>query len=500
MHVGKWTERRSLLTPGKIALKDIKTDRSFTYMEIHNRATNLAAILQKKYQITRGDRLAILAKNRIEMVDIYFAAAKLGAIFVPLNFRLSVRELEKMVNDCQPRMLFYEQAFKEKIHGVLTGNAATFGVTLDSSTQEATDYQRLLVEAEGYCFSSPMVSPEDPLMILYTGGTTGDAKGALLSHRMVFWNAINTIVSWGLQQEDIAPIFTPLFHTGGWNVLLMPLFHMGATSLLFDSFDPQNALEVFNKERCTIGFMVPTMYQMLLEQPAFGKQAFLHVRFFISGGAPCPMNIFEAFWEQDLVFKQGYGLTEVGPNCFSLASSDVFTKSPSVGKPVFYSDVRIIDEKRIDVEQGKIGELVLKGPHVCSGYYKNKEATLNALFEGYFLTGDLARQDEDGFYYIVDRRKHMIISGGENIYPTEIEEVLHRHPSILDAAVVGQPDEKWGETVKAVIVVKKGESISPQDIIQFAKQFLGGYKVPKVVEFRSELPKNAAGKILKREL
>lgn len=503
MHVGKWTERRCLLTPGKVAFKEIVSGRSFTYQEIHNRATALAAVLQEKYQIVRGDRLAVLAKNRMEIIDIFFAAAKLGAIIVPLNFRLSVRELDKIIRDCQPKFLFFEEEFKNKTSEVLADHSVNVMVSFDNrhiNSTDKSDYDTLIADSKNYRFSSPMVSPEDPLMILYTGGTTGDSKGALISHRMIFWNAVNTIISWGLNQEDVAPIFTPLFHTGGWNVLLMPLFHMGGTSVLLDSFDSGKALEIFKVEKCTIGFMVPTMYQMLLEQPAFNKQAFPHVRFFISGGAPCPISVFHAFWEQDLVFKQGYGLTEVGPNCFSLAEADVKKKSPSVGKPVFYSDVRIINELGNDVTPGEIGELILKGPHVCSGYFKNKDATQNSLLEGYFLTGDLARQDEDGFYYIVDRRKHMIISGGENIYPSEIEQILHQHPAVIEAAVVGQSDEKWGEKVKAVLVLKQGETVTPEDIIQFAKRFLGGYKVPKVVEFCSQLPKNAAGKILKREL
>ncbi len=503
MHVGKWPERRFFLSPNKVAFKEAKTERDFTYKDIHTRSVNLASMLQGKYNVTRGDRLAVITKNRIEMIDIFFAAAKLGAVIVPLNFRLSKGELENIIMDCFPKVLFYEKEFGEKLNTIVESSEIDHIVSFDDQGEGFVGEETFLSLLEvplNQSFGSPVVSPEDPLMILYTGGTTGSPKGALLSHRMIFWNAVNTIISWGLNQEDIVPIFVPLFHTGGWNVFLLPLFHMGGTTILFADFDPEEALKVFAKEKCTIGFMVPTMYQMILDLPGFNKEAFPNLRFLISGGAPCPMTIFHSLWKEGLVFKQGYGLTEVGPNCFSLEAADIKEKSPSVGKPIFYSDVRLINEEGKDVGPGEIGELIIKGPHVCSGYFKNKEATQKAYFQGYFLTGDLARQDEDGFYYIVDRRKHMIISGGENIYPGEIEEVLYKHPAVNEAAVVGIPDEKWGEKVKGVVVLKKGDKVSPSDIIAFVKKFLGGYKVPKIIEFRSELPKNAAGKILKKDL
>jgi fatty-acyl-CoA synthase len=491
MHVGKWTERRAQLSPHRIAVRDIRTEKDYTYLDIHRRSTALAGGLTAAYGVKKGDRLAVLSKNRPEMLEIFFAAARLGAIIVPLSFRLTGRETGYMVNDCQPLLVFCEDDFQGLLAG-LDGYAS-------SLVSFGPDYENLLKKG-GTGLPSPAVTPEDILMILYTGGTTGFPKGALLSHRMIFWNAVNTVVSWGLRQDDVVPVFTPLFHTGGWNVFLTPLFHLGGTVLLFDSFDPAQAAEVFDRYGCTIGFMVPTMYQMVLDTEAFRRASFTGVRFFISGGAPCPRSIFRAFWDRGLIFKQGYGLTEAGPNCFSLEMQDIREKSPSVGKPVFYSDVRLIDSEGADVADGEVGELIIKGPHVCSGYYNNQKATRESLYQGYFLTGDLARRDEDGFYYIVDRRKHMIISGGENIYPSEIEDVLSRHPAVLEAAVVGVPDEKWGEKVKAVVVLKEGESVAARQITGFARQFLGGYKVPKIVEFRTQLPRNAAGKIQKQEL
>jgi fatty-acyl-CoA synthase len=491
VHIGKWTERRAQLTPHKIAVRDMRAGKNYTFLDIHRRVTALSAGLAAGYGVKKGDRLAVLAKNRPEMLEIFFAAAKLGAIIVPLNFRLTGREIKYMADDCQPLLIFLEDEFRSLLAGPgeHTPPLVSFG----------PDYENLLLKG-GNGLLSPAVTPEDILMILYTGGTTGFPKGALLSHRMIFWNAINTTISWGLRQDDVAPVFTPLFHTGGWNVFLTPLFHLGGTVLLFDTFEPEEVAEVFDRYNCTIGFMVPTMYQMLIGTKAFLSASLAGVRFFISGGAPCPQSIFQTFWERGLNFKQGYGLTEAGPNCFALDQQDILTKSPSVGKPVFYSDVRLIDSKGADVANGEVGELIIKGPHVCSGYFNNQKATRESLYQGYFLTGDLARRDEEGFYYIVDRRKHMIISGGENIYPTEIEEVISRHPAVLDAAVVGVPDEKWGEKVKAVVVLKEGESVAAGQITEFAREFLGGYKVPKIVEFRTQLPRNAAGKILKQEL
>jgi fatty-acyl-CoA synthase len=339
-----------------------------------------------------------------------------------------------------------------------------------------------------------------PALIIYTSGTTGRPKGALLSHRMLMWNSINTNVAWDIVSSDVTTVHAPLFHTGGLNVLTLPLMHVGGTVVILRKFDPSEALEAIEKHRCTIFFGVPTMFQMMMESPRFDRTSFDSMRFFISGGAPCPVPLIEAYQRRGVAFTQGFGLTEVGPNCFRLGLEDAVRKAGSIGFPSFHSEARIVDEKGRDVPRGAVGELLLKGLHVCSGYWQNSEATSEAFSDGWFYTGDLARQDDEGYYYIVGRAKDMIISGGENIYPAEVESVLHGHPAIASAALIGISDDKWGEMPVAVIIPRTDRAVTPDEIIEFCSGKLARYKIPRQVYFVSEFPLSASGKVVKRIL
>lgn len=527
MYVSDWLAKRALLTPEKVALFDVDRGERLAYAEMNRQANRLAHFLRAEMRLEKGDRVAILAPNCPEYLEAFFAAAKIGAVLVPINSRLAAEEIRFIVEDCRPKGLIFspeyaavaaliaERAGVGKLLMIDTvgaaaeaaaeagavgaDTAAVASATAPAGTATFTGVQRRFPDSDPER-PSPDLSMDDPHAILYTGGTTGRPKGAILTHGNIHWNSINTIVSWSLRDDDVAPVFTPFFHTGGLNVLTNPLIYLGGTLVLPGKFDPDQALKLIAEERMTIVFMVPTMFQMMMERPSFAAADFRSVRFFISGGAPCPLPIYEAYWKKGAVFKQGYGLTEAGPNNFFMHADDTVRKAGAVGHPMLHVDMRIVDDGDAPVRQGEVGELLIRGPHVSPGYWNNPEATNDTIRDGWLHTGDLARQDEDGFYHIVGRKKDMFISGGENVYPVEIENALYAHPAVAEAAVVGVADPKWGEVGKAVIVLKQGASWSVDEVLKYLRSRLARYKVPKKIEFRAELPKSSAGKILKRLL
>lgn len=498
IHVGEWLERRAQLTPEKIGLIDNETQARLTYRTLNTRAQALAALLQSSYGVQQGDRVAILAGNSPEYLDAFFACALLGAILVPLNWRLTVRELVTILLDCEPRVLVHDAGYQQKAletaHAVALDHGPSMPL-LPFSTFPGEDASLTTRVAP---FHTP--DGEEAVLILYTSGTTGVPKGAMLSHRMLTWNAINTQVSWGLRETDITPTFAPFFHAGGLNVLTTPLYYCGGTVVLLHTSEPGAILRSIERERCTIVFAVPTVFQMLAEHPAFETTDWSSVRFCVTGGSSCPVPLIERYAARGLVFRQGYGLTEVGVNCFSLAPEDALRKAGSVGRPVFHSRVRVVDEDDRDVAVGEVGELALAGPHVCSGYWRRPEATAEAYRDGWWHTGDLVRCDDEGYYAIVGRKKDLLISGGENIYPAEIEQVLLTHAEIAEAAVIGRPDPKWGEVGVAVVVLRRPGSLSAQEVVAYCADRLARYKIPRAVVFADSLPRNAMGKVLKAEL
>lgn len=489
-----WLVKRSQFTPQKTALVDAESGERITYREFNARVTALAAYLRNK-GIGKGDRVAILDYNSIFCLALLFALPRLEAVLLPLNYRLSPAELKGTLDDASPALLFYGAEWVSTVEDLKDS-----GIAVQTAPAAGVDLS-LTGEAHGALDKSELhIDPEDPWMLLYTGGTTGRSKGAVLSYRMVTWNAVNTAISWGLSPDDVVVMAMPFFHTGGLNVFTLPLIHLGGTTVVMKSFEPARYLEILQREKGTIMFMVPTMYQLLADDKAFAGADFAPVRICISGGSPCPEKLYHLYWERGLPFKQGYGLTEAGPNCFSLADIDVKKKIGSVGKPVFYSRAMVVGEGGCEAATGEIGELALSGPHLFSGYWRNPGATADTLRDGWLYTGDLARRDEDGFYYIVDRKKDMFISGGENVYPFEIETVILKHPAVAEAAVVGIPHEKWGEVGRVYVVIKQEMQLDATELLDYCRSHLARYKVPREIVFRQALPKSPAGKILKREL
>ena len=499
--IGDWTGRRALLTPKREAIVDNIQNKRYTFEEMDKRANQVARLLLDS-GVQKGDRVGIYSKNRFDFLDILFACGKIGAILTPFNIRLTTPETEYLLKKTNPSIVFYDpnlgiqfgkiRPLLEKQHVVVMGNKM-----FDTDP----DIHSLVTRNSSSAVERPAITMDDPFLIVFTGGTTGLPKGAVLSHRLVFWNSVNTIVSWGLRPDDIQPLLFPLFHTGGINVLLIPFYHLGALSIIMGDFDPEETLRVVESERCTIVIGVPTVFNMISQSSNFKKTNFEHVRLFISGGAPCPVAIMEKYWEKGKILKMGYGLTEVGPNNFYLPDDAVKERPTSVGFPAFHCDMKIVDDDNVTLSDEEVGELMLRGPHTFSGYWEEPEESAKVIeSDGWVHTGDLVMRDSDGFYYIVGRKKDMFISGGENVFPSEIEDVLYKHPAILEAAVIGVPHEKWGEVGKVFIVLKDGESLAEDEIRQYMDDKLASYKIPKHYEFREDLPKSAAGKILKREL
>ena len=503
MHAADLLTKRALLTPDREALLFTDSGQRFSYAELNERSNRAANFLRDTCGIQEGDRVSILAHNGAPYLDLFYGAAKIGAILAPLNWRLVAAELTYIINDCAPKVLICGPDFVEILAEMRPHiNVGQF-VSLDGAEIAGTiPYEAGLVLADAREPKRPStLNGETPHCILYTSGTTGQPKGAIIPQRQVLWNILNTVVSWGLTESDVSPVFTPMFHAGGLFAFLTPLLYLGGRIVLSKGFDPENTLDIILAEKCTVILGVPTIFQMWLEAPNFHELNFSHVHYFISGGAPCPPSLMEKWRKaKNIIFRQGYGLTEVGPNCFSMTDEDSEPKTGSVGRPIFHSDMRLIDEHGCDVAAGQTGELLIKGPHVCAGYWNNPEATAKSLVDGWFYTGDTARMDEDGFYTIVGRAKDMIISGGENVYAAEVEAVFLEHTAVTGAALIGKPDEKWGEVGLMIVQTEKDQIIPADELIAFCHQRLARYKAPKEVIFVDELPYSPYGKVQKNKL
>ncbi|MDF2854679.1 MAG: AMP-dependent synthetase and ligase [Neobacillus sp.] len=486
-----WLENRARLTPNKNAIIDEKTNIAWSYEELNNRSKSAAGWLEIQ-GVKKGDRIALLSPNHISYFDLLFACGKIGAILVPLNWRLSISELKEIVQDCSPVMIGIHSRFQDLLTELQTIDC-TFFIVSNNSYEEiiSTSMNPQLLEE---------ISEQDPLAMIYTGGTTGKPKGVVLSHQSIQWNAMNTILSWSLTETDVTINYMPMFHTGGLNALSIPVLMIGGTVIIGDQFEGEKAVHSINQYGCTIILLVPTMYHMLVQTEEFIRSNFPSMKIFLSGAAPCPMQIYEAFQKKGLAFKEGYGLTEAGPNNFYIRPEDAQVKQGSVGKPMLYNLIKLEKENGLEAAANEVGEILIKGKHSFSYYWNNHQATSETVKDGWVHTGDLAKKDEQGFFYIVGRKKDMIITGGENVYPLEIEHWMSAYPGIDEVAVVGIPDKKWGERVIAFIVSKLGQRVVEEELRAYCEMKLGRYKIPKSFIFLKELPKTHVGKIDKVRL
>ena len=466
--------------PDKIAVVDRAGGARYSYRELDARIDRMTAAL-RNLNVGRGDRVGVLASNRIEQIDLFYACHRVGAALVPLNWRLARRELTEVLMAADVRVLF---ATQDKAAGL----DMPF-LDLDAELEPA---DAVVEDARNHS--------DDPALILFTSGSTGKPKGAILPHRQILFNAIATTMAWELSGDDSAAVTTPFFHTGGWNVFATPLWQRGGTVVLLDKFEPNEFMLAMAEERCTVALTVPTQLRMLMECRSWGLEL-PHLRSFFSGGAPCPQAVLEQVRTAGYAVREGYGLTECGPNCFTIEPDQALARPGVVGWPVPFLEVRTVDGELRDVGAGEVGELLLRGPQMFAGYWNDALHTNEAVTpEGWLRTGDLALRHDDGAYSIVGRRKEMYISGGENVYPAEIEAVLSTCPGVVEVAVIGVPDEQWGEVGRAYVVASNDARLLESVVIDFARARLAKYKTPKSVVFVEMLPRLGSGKIDRRAL
>ncbi|WP_078428291.1 o-succinylbenzoate--CoA ligase [Alkalihalobacterium alkalinitrilicum] len=494
--IGNWLTKYSELDPENLAL--IYKEKRYTYKHLNERVNQLAHAFVS-LGIRKGDRVNALLLNTNESIESMFACAKIGAIFVPINFRLSVEEVHYIVNDSGANLFIYDERLKPVVDELRLIKTRLLDYIQVGTTPHEDDlkYEELIAAASK---EEPAydISLDDVHLMMYTSGTTGRPKGAMLSHGNTQWNAINCITFMPFKKSDITLTVAPLFHIGGMSVFTTPLFYKGGTIILDDTFDPRRVLENIQEEKITSLFLVPAMWQALTTVENFEQFDISSLQLAVSGGAPCPITVIEFFQSRGIPFYEGFGLTETAPFVSLLDEKNTLRKNGSVGKAPVHTDVRIVDPNDRDVPVGKVGELIVQGPNIMVGYWNKPEATKEAIKDGWFYTGDLAKFDEEGFIYIVDRKKDMIITGGENVYPIEVEQVLYRHPNIREVAIVGYPDEKWGESIKAVVSLNDPtQSLTLEEIEKFLSGKIARYKMPKQLVILDQLPRNATGKILK---
>lgn len=509
MYIGDYLGRREIYTPDKLAIVDAGKDLAwrFTFREMNARANRLANWLRNVAGVQKGDRVALLARDGVEHLDTFFACAKLGAIHEPFNWRLHWREIAGLIELTTPKVLIYTDDFKTSVAEI--GNAirdTPYAIRhylhIDGEgISESLHYETTLQASPAARVTCETLVAEDIACLLFTGGTTGLPKAAMISHRMICWNVLNTVIH-DIRHDDIYLDVFPLFHAGGLFTYLTSQIVFGNTTILLRQFDAAHVLDLIERERVTVFAGVPTMYALLTQAPNWASANVSSLRFCTSGGAPLPVPLVEQYTrEKQIRFKQGFGMTEYGVGLFALPPEDAIRKAGSIGRPNYFIDVRVVDENNQPVGANEIGELVIKGPSRFSGYWNNPGASAAVIdADDWFHTGDLVRHDDEWYFFVVDRKKDMFISGGENIYPTEIENVLYKHPAVQLCAVFGLPDAKWGEVGMACVVLKPNASATNQELVTHMQNHLARFKVPKRVEIVPSLPLSGMGKILKREL
>ncbi len=497
LNAGEWLYKHSFRRPESLAI--VVDEKRFTYSELNRRVNRLAHALTG-FGIEAGDRVAALMFNSNEYAEITFALAKLGAILVPLNYRLAPPELEYILNDSGARAMVYSRDLSFLCDSIQEKVGVEKYVRVGGDPSEVVDdYEELLKSSSD---SEPRLAPtgfDDPLTILYTSGTTGRPKGAVLTHANCLFASLNMIQHGGSTKGSVL-ISTPMFHVAGLTAQAIPAIYRGQTIVFQRYFDPEHALQLIERERITASLLVPAMLLFMSQVSSFNEYDLSSLEGIFIGGAPCPGPLLRTYLDRKVPIRQGFGMTENSGSGILLDTEDLERQFGSCGKPMMHCNARVWNENGQDAEPGEVGELMLKGPVVMKEYWNMPEETRASFTDGWFHTGDLAKIDEEGYFYIVERKKDMLITGGENVYPAEVEDVIIGHPKVAEVGVIGVPDERWGESVRAVIVPLPGQSVTSKEIQEFCTGKLAKYKIPKSVVFVDELPRNPAGKILKRVL
>ena len=487
--------RRAALSPERTAL--VFRDESWTYRDL-NRITNRVAHGLHAIGVNPGDRVGFLGLNHPRFLFTLYGAAKLGAIFVPLNFRLTGPELVFIIRDAGLHTLVYEDNFAVIVDEI-RDQLDVRELICSDSREGSRSFDDLIHDQRDTDLDYP-VSEDSVAWIMYTSGTTGRPKGAMLTHGNILWNNINASLAFDALMDDRTLAVAPLFHIGGLNVTPIPSLFKGSTVVVEQMFEPSMVLELIERHRITTMFGVPAMFLFMAQHPDFATRDLSSLRVLVCGGAPVPESLITIYGDRGIPFLQGYGLTETAPfSCF-LPPDMAGAKLGSAGIAPFFSETKVVDDNGNEVPDGERGEIVVRGPNVMKGYWNRPDATAEVMTDGWFHTGDIGKRDADGYFWILDRKKDMIISGGENVYPAEVEDALYQHPQIKEVAVIGVQHPRWGETVRAVVVVKEGEALTEQDVIDFTQGRLARYKQPKSVVFAETLPRNPTGKVVKFEL
>ncbi|MFC0282808.1 long-chain fatty acid--CoA ligase [Camelimonas abortus] len=494
-----WIAHHATRTPDRLAVVNLATGCETSYAQFDGRIGRLAAALRRRFGVGAGDRVAVLALNTTETLEVQFACGRLGAIFVPLNVRLTAPELNYIVGDCAPRVMVFDSSLEPLAREVVAACGVPAALLLgpDGGFEAALAAEAPLPRTEW-----AVVTHDDVSTIMYTSGTTGRPKGAMITHGMTFYNCVNLGAVARVDATSVQLVTLPLFHTGGLNCYVNPVLHAGGRVLLMRSFDPGEALRLVHERAWGLNllFGVPSIYQFMCQHPDFERADLSGLRICGVGGAPMPVPLLKIWEERGVALQQGYGMTETSPSVLALDQEDAARKAGSAGKPVLHTEVRVVREDGVDAAPGEIGELWVRGPNVTPGYWNRPDANESSFTDGWLHTGDAVRVDGEGYYYIVDRWKDMYISGGENVYPAEVEDVLYQLPQVAEAAVIGVPDGRWGETGLAVVVVKPGMELTAEQVHGHCRGRLARFKCPRDVVFVEALPRNATGKVHKPTL
>lgn len=487
--IGSWLTTRAATSADAVALIYGEGER-MTYGELGDRAARWAAVFTER-GIGRGDRIAFLGENQPAFVEVLFGAARAGIVFVPVNTRLAPPEVAHILSDSGARLLVHD-ARSAAVAAEAAGVLPRIAVGADADAALA---------AVDPAPETPGVGLDDPAAILYTSGTTGRPKGAVLTHGNLTWNSLNVLVDVDIVSTDVALMISPLFHAASLGMGLLPAILKGATLVLERAFDAGRTLRLIEQHGVTMLSGVPTTYQFMAEHPDWASTDLSTLAKLTCGGSPVPTRVLEAFEARGLSFSQGYGLTETSPGATYLPATRTRAKMGSAGQPHFFTEVRVVDENGSSLEPGEIGEIQVRGPNVTPGYHGNPAATAEAFTaDGWFRTGDLGSFDDEGYLFVADRLKDMIISGGENIYPAEVEDLILGLDEVTGAAVVGIPDERWGETPWAVVTLRPGAQLTTEQLAEHLNGRIARYKIPKNVVVVDELPRTASGKVRKLDL
>jgi O-succinylbenzoate-CoA ligase len=502
-NIGLLLTKRAALSPTMEGVVEVERGRRFTFAEVDARSNRIANALLAR-GVAKGDRVALLLMNGVEFMASFFAIAKIGAVIVPLNWRLVADELAFILADSGATVLIFDEEFRTLVadlhqrgpHATAVAHWIQVGAS-DGRDAFAEAYDA--VEA-GASDAAPAIGAEggDDAYIMYTSGTTGLPKGVVHTHDSVLWTCFTVALTADTRYRDRYVIVLPLFHVGALTPLLGNV-QRGMTTVLMRAFDPVRMYQTIAAEKVTVLLAVPAMLNFMLQVPNLDQYDCSSLRWIMSGAAPVPVTLIEAYAKRGIEVHQVYGLTESGGPACLISPDDAIAKAGSTGKPFFHTEVRVVDEAGVDVPPGGTGEVLVRGKHVMKGYWNRPEATAETIRDGWLHTGDVATIDAEGFLFINDRKKDMIISGGENIYPAEIENVILAHPKVREVAVIGQTSAKWGESPLAV-VVKGDPSLTDAEVVEWTRGKLAGYKRPRAVRFIDEIPRNPAGKILKRVL